>query len=316
MPVHDGASFVHEAISSVLSQTYPDFELIVVDDGSTDATAAILAEAGAKDSRVLLIRQGHRGVADALNAGLERASGRYIARMDADDIAYPTRLQQQVAYLDEYPRCVSVGSNMDIVDEDGALLATTALPATHDEIVHSLLHGHGGLAHPTVMMRRAAVLSAGRYDPSCFPSEDLDLWLRLCALGDLANLPVALLRYRRHARAVGYLERRRQLVITPAILRKARRQRGLPDLADRHSGEHVNVAANYHFECTCLALRVGNRRAALKHARATIRCAPWWWKPYAALAVNVLPASAIARLVRLYRRPAGRRDSTSWNSRA
>src|SRR5262245_33145279 len=119
LPVFNAARFLPEAVRSILGQTYDAFELIVVDDGSVDGSGELAADLAASDPRVEVIRRRHEGLVPALNAGLERARGHYVARMDADDVAHAERFQRQVAYLDAHPASVAVGSAMEVVDADG-----------------------------------------------------------------------------------------------------------------------------------------------------------------------------------------------------
>lgn len=192
LPVWNCESFVREAISSILRQTLLDLEVIVVDDGSDDGSLKIVRELAAADPRLVVIATGHEGLGHALNAAIEVARGQYIARMDADDIAEPTRLEKQVAYLDAHHDCVAVGSDIVIVDEIGDELCSVEYPHAHAEIVQALVSLRAALSHPTMVMRRDGLLAAGGYRQDRFPAEDLDLWLRLSERGRLANIPSTL----------------------------------------------------------------------------------------------------------------------------
>jgi hypothetical protein len=302
LPVWNGERFLATAIASITAQTCGALELLVIDDGSTDGSAAIAAALAARDPRVTLLTRPHAGITDALNAGIAAARGRYFARMDADDWAAPTRLARQVAYLDAHPDCVAVGSAVEVIDGDEAPLGVMRFPLGHDAIVAALLGGRSALAHSSVMMRRDPVVEAGGYRAGCAPSEDLDLWLRLQARGELANLAEPLLRYRRHPAAVGVRRRREQLRIAGTLAAAARAERGLRRASRWRLPMAGNVGAAYHFECARLALRGGERRTALRHARAAIGSAPWWPLPYAALAACALPVRALPLLVRVYTR--------------
>ena len=145
MPVRDGERFVAEAIGSVLGQTVSDLELIVVDDGSTDSTPALLA--GVADPRVRVLTQPPSGLAPALNAGCAEAAAPVIARMDADDVALPDRLEWQLAFLDAHPDVALLGGGIVLVDEEGREFdrePAAAAPALVDR--NDLVHG-------TVVMR-------------------------------------------------------------------------------------------------------------------------------------------------------------------
>ncbi len=170
MPVRDGERFLREALDSTLAQTLDDLELIVVDDGSTDATPAILAEAAQRDSRVRVQRQEPGGLTVALNAGCALARAPLIARMDADDVMLPDRLERQVAYLDAHPDVALLGGGIVLVDETGREIDREPGRPQLDFLVRN------ELTHATVMMRADAFRALGGYRLD--QSEDYDLWLR------------------------------------------------------------------------------------------------------------------------------------------
>ena len=161
LPVWNGEAFLEPAIESMLRQTLSSFELIVIDDGSTDASAAMAGKFACGDDRVRVMRRAHEGLSAALNAGIAAARGEYIARMDADDINVPDRLQKQVAYLDAHPACVAVGAWIDVVDEAGLPLGVKTFSERHEQISAALLLGISPIAHPTVVMRRDVLRAAG-----------------------------------------------------------------------------------------------------------------------------------------------------------
>jgi hypothetical protein len=290
LPVWNGERFLAEAIESILSQTFDSFELIVVDDGSTDSTAEIAFQFARRDPRVQVIRLEHNGIAHALNAGIARARGLYIARMDGDDVAHPARLQKQVAFLDANADCVAVGSAIEVIDEGGEHLGMRMFPEHHDDIIHTLMNTWStAIAHPTLMTRMDALREVGGYRPACVPSEDLDLWFHLSGVGKLANLGESLLRYRRHRDTVGIRDHVRQLTMGAAIVNEIRSRRGLRPLRLRVAARVRNRLASYHFECARTALLSGPRRAAIRHARAAIVSDPSWAEPYVALLACVFP---------------------------
>jgi glycosyltransferase involved in cell wall biosynthesis len=197
LPVRNGAAFVADAIESIRSQTLHEFEMLVIDDGSRDATQPILKRIAASDARLRIITQPALGLVAALNRGLSEARARYVARMDADDIAAPERLARQAATLDASPDVAALGSACRVVDRNGAVLRHRYPPTDAAEIRRALLIGNC-MIHPTIMLRRAAVLQAGGYHPAFLLCEDFDLWLRLAEHHDLLNLPEPLLDYREH----------------------------------------------------------------------------------------------------------------------
>jgi glycosyltransferase involved in cell wall biosynthesis len=197
MCVYNGETFLKEAVESVLGQTYASFEFIVVNDGSTDRSAEILASFD--DPRIKRIdNSSNLGLIRSLNIGLDLAKGDFIARMDADDICAPDRLQKQLSFLKDNPEIGLCGSWLKIVDEE----TSYKFPLTHDEIMAALLE-YNAMAHPSVLLRTKLVKESGlRYD-SRFPgAEDYELWSRMIFLTRFANIPETLLFYRRHEQQV------------------------------------------------------------------------------------------------------------------
>ena len=198
LPVYNAETYVREAVESILGQTFTDFELIIINDGSTDDSAAILRELAARDARIVLIEQPNGGLVSALNEGIKIARAGLIARMDADDVAMPERFALQHARMVQEPELAVLGSFFNIIDKDDSIIRLyDDLPLTPAEARSTV----GGflVAHPAVMMRRDAVLKAGGYRKAFSHAEDYDLWLRMSDLGyAIANLPQPLLNYRKH----------------------------------------------------------------------------------------------------------------------
>ena len=195
LPVHNGQSFLDDAIISIRGQTFRDFELLVIDDRSEDHSAAIAARHAADDARVMLHANRGSGLVAALNFGIERANATLIARMDADDIALPARFERQMARLAAEPDLLVLGTATIRIDAQRNHLAVVVPPAEPAEIF-TLLERVNPMAHPTVVMRRAALEAVGGYRSAYLRAEDYDLWLRLAERGKLANLQEPLLEYR------------------------------------------------------------------------------------------------------------------------
>ena len=201
MPVHNGGDFLRPAAESILGQTHRDLELLVVNDGSTDRTADILAELAAADSRVRVIGGTTRlGFSGALNLGLEQARGEWIARMDADDIALPDRLETQCKFMRAHP---DVGLCGGLIEVFGTRQGTFHRPPlSPDETLCYALFDNP-FAHPTIMLRRDLIIQHGlRFDPAFCPSDDYELWSRCLRLFPCVNLNRVLLRYRVHGRSM------------------------------------------------------------------------------------------------------------------
>jgi glycosyltransferase involved in cell wall biosynthesis len=200
LPVRNEERYVEDAVASILRQSFGDFELIVVDDGSTDRTGEILAAVAANDRRVRIVPSDGRGLVDALNTGVAAARGTYIARMDADDISLPDRLERQVEELDERPSLGVLGTRVRYIDADGDVIGVWDVPVG-TRLVHWSLAFGTPIAHPTVMMRRAA-LPAPAYRASDPHAEDYDLWVRISRRTTLDNLNETLLERRVHGGSV------------------------------------------------------------------------------------------------------------------
>ncbi|QQR86124.1 MAG: glycosyltransferase family 2 protein [Flavobacteriales bacterium] len=193
MPLYNAAPFVEEAVRSVLDQSITDLELVVVDDGSTDRSAQVVAGMG--DARVKLIRQENRGVAHALNAALAKASAPYIARQDADDASLPDRLKHQLERFEQEPSLSILGAWSLITDAAGEPLREQHQPLTDAAIRFALLFDTPFVSS-SVMFKRTAAERAGGFDPGPDVHDDWDMWSRLCRQGRAANLPEVLVRYR------------------------------------------------------------------------------------------------------------------------
>jgi len=277
MPVRNAERYLAQAVRSILGQTLGDFELILVDDGSTDRSRAIAEQFTRHDARVCVLRQsGGGGIAASLNTALAQAAGRYLARMDADDVARPRRLEKQAVYLDADRQCVAVGCWIQHMDPFDVPLRIQALPSEHQEIDQAFLAGDCGvIAHPAVMMRREAVRRVGGYRGRY--SEDLDLFLRLGEVGRLANLPEVLLNYREHLDSWDFTQRKAQFEAVEQIVREAWRRRGMQPPADLFERRNVTIASGAERlrSWALHAIRHGNLAVARRHAWALLRRAPF-----------------------------------------
>lgn len=210
LPVFNAEAYVREAVESILAQSFTDFELIVINDGSSDGSGAILRDLAIRDARIRLIERPNAGLVLALNDGIECARASLIARMDADDVAMPERLALQHARMLASPRLVVLGSFMRLMDASGKIIRLADYPITESDTARFLEQGCP-LAHPTVMMRREAILEVGGYRRAFAHCEDYDLWLRISERGyGIANLPQPLLNYRIHGANVSSVHREAQ----------------------------------------------------------------------------------------------------------
>ena len=229
MPMRDAARYLADAIESVLAQTFTDFEFLIFDDGSTDASCAIADGYAKGDPRIQLYRGSPVGMAVWLREGVQRARGELIARMDADDFARPERFARLAAFLDAHPECVAVSSDVLFVDPERRPIRRVLAPRTHEEIEEALWRAASAL--PCPMLRRRAVLEVGSYRTDRNTTEDSDLYLRLAEVGRLANLPEVLYEYRRHETSICSAQRLEQSRMHNVVRAEALRRRGLPSSA-------------------------------------------------------------------------------------
>jgi glycosyltransferase involved in cell wall biosynthesis len=197
MPVRNGARWLSEAIDSVIRQTLPDLELLVIDDGSTDETPKILNDWSRRDGRIRVLRQHECGLVATLNRGLTEASGTLLARLDADDRAAPTRLERQVRLLDNNPGIGLLGSWAQRIDEHGRPRGHLR-PETQPEKIADILTRINPFVHSSIMLRTAIARDLGGYRAAFEAAEDYDLWLRMSEVTLLANVAETLVQYRRH----------------------------------------------------------------------------------------------------------------------
>ena len=253
MPVHNGAPFVTASIGSILAQTLRDFELVIVNDGSSDGTGTLLDSLAEKDSRLRIIHLPQNlGIVGALNRGLESCSGQYIARMDGDDIARRDRLTLQVAFLDENPDFVACGSDLIFF---GARYWYARYPRTDVEC-KSLLALYPCLSHPATTIRRNA-MECIDYKSDYSLAEDYRLWLDLAPLGKFANLPRPLTFYRIHPSQISTASNNNQRKVHVRIAAESLASFGL---------SHFSAEDVTRFVWPAMANEPMTRREYLEHA--------------------------------------------------
>ena len=193
MPVYNGEKYLKEAIESILDQTFRDFEFIIINDGSTDKTAEIIKSFN--DARIQLINQKNAGIILSLNRGISESRGKYIARMDADDISLPERLEKEYRFLEQNPKYGIVGTTFLIINKNNQVIGVNAVLLENEdlkkEIIIETTFGHG-----TVMMRKSVLDTVGYYNPKALHAEDFDLWTRFAEKSKMANLSEVLYLWR------------------------------------------------------------------------------------------------------------------------
>lgn len=195
MPVYNGRQYLRQAIESILSQAYRDFELLIIDDGSTDDSREICRSYG--DARIRLEENGRNlGLVATLNRGLDLAAGEYIARMDCDDVSLPDRFSRQIEFLEKHPEIGICGTWFERLQEGGSVMMR--FPTDHNALRFFMLVDNP-FPHSTIFMRRSVINGFGlRFDPGYIHAEDYELWARAAEYTKVANIPEILLKYRYH----------------------------------------------------------------------------------------------------------------------
>jgi len=195
LPVYNAERFISQAITSIIQQSFGDFELILINDGSTDRSKYIIQSF--IDPRIIFIENSKNcGLIFSLNKGIELASGKYIARMDADDISHPDRFQKQVIFLEGHPACAAIGSAYLPVDENNHPVMLPVQRPLWPSCAEWFMVIGSPLAHPSVMYRTNLARQIGGYDSKYAHAEDYEFWSRLIKVGSICSLPEVLLRYR------------------------------------------------------------------------------------------------------------------------
>jgi len=196
MPVYNAENIISNPIESILNQTLKDFELIIINDASTDKTLQVIEKFRKKDRRIKVINnEKNMQMAHSLNVGISEAKSEFVARMDQDDIAFKDRLEVQYNFLLRHPRTAIVGNDIITLDKDENVIGRRTYPTTSKQL-KSIMFRYSPFAHSTVMFRKNAYERIGGYDRTKYPCEDIDLWFRLGQKYEFASIPRALLNYR------------------------------------------------------------------------------------------------------------------------
>lgn len=272
MPAYNAAAFVGTAVNSILGQTLEDFEFLVVEDGSTDATGEILQ--AFRDPRLkILTNERNLGLVISLNRGLAAVRGRYVARMDADDWSYPDRLALQVAYLEQHPEIGILSCAYQITDAILNIVGEHYLPETDVAIRRDLYCKYESFCHPAVMLRHAALPESAPYRREWFPAEDRDLWLRMLETCLGANLPQVLHKKREHAHSISNQNARVQSDLVLQTTIEALDRRFVPALLSEEVS-HIAWARGALFAAFGLAMQEQIDRIAAYLAEAIqLNCA-------------------------------------------
>jgi glycosyltransferase involved in cell wall biosynthesis len=277
LPVYNTERYVAGAVESILGQTLGDFELLILDDGSTDGSLEVLRRYAARDPRIRLTSRPNKGLVTTLNELIDQSRGEFLARMDADDIALPERFARQVEYLRAHPECVLVGCRVRLIDPEGDPLCEWCTQQDHEALDRCFLRGERvtAISHPAIMMRRDAVLAIGKYRPFEV-IEDVDLFLRLAEYGRIANIPEVLLQYRIHASNISKAATYHEAInrVYGEIVRDARQRRNLPEALPPPPSALPDGAEADPEKWAWWALGSGYVGTARKHARRVLTRSP------------------------------------------
>lgn len=216
LPVFNAEKYISEAIESIQNQSFRDFELLIINDGSTDGTLEILQQHKKADDRIVIISRANKGLVDTLNEGVDIARGQWIARMDADDIALPNRFALQLSMLAQTGADICGGWIQCFGASDTRIIKHPI----SDEAIKTALYFGSAFAHPTVMMRTDKIKQL-RYDKLWEKCEDYDLWQRAVSAGwKMANVPEVVLRYRQHENQISTATWKIQQNLTQELRRR------------------------------------------------------------------------------------------------
>lgn len=293
MPVYKSAKYLAEAIESILGQSYGDFELLISNDGSPDASSDIIAHYAAKDDRIVsLHRSENRGVIYTRNELLRHARGEWMATMDGDDISMRDRFERQMEFIREQREYVLIGSAARLIDPDGNPMCVIGQERSHEEIDAWHMSGKSGTAFvsPTSMMRTAAVRAVGGYREHDGCAEDFDLFLRLAEYGKLCTIPDVLMHYRQHFGSLGYDQNRKQREGIRWAVEEAYSRRGLILPQGMFDEPIPNRTASYAYrQWSEWSLRGGNAALARRYGYRAIAHAPWSPRGWRALVKSCAP---------------------------
>lgn len=289
MPAYNAGRYLDQAIESVLAQTWTDFELIAIDDGSTDNTLEIARKYAARDARVKVYTQPNRGFAETLHRGFALAASEWVFRMDADDRMHPNRLERQIAFLAEHPELDVASSLVFHIDGNNRVIGKDNSKLFTHEAIQRLVETNEliGFCHPAAVVRKSAVMAVGGYRKQFWPAEDIDLWNRLAEKGyKMLVQPEYLLDYRMHgtsASIAGARGARQKLRWLKNCM--MRRRSGQPELALDEFAANQRSAP--------LLVRLNRERKDMAKILYKAAVSHYAQKKYAALAVKLLAAASL-----------------------
>lgn len=243
MSCYNAEHFLREAIESILSQSYTDFEFILIDDGSTDDTLEIIRDYAHQDTRIIVVEKENTGLTYSLNVGIGMARGEWIARLDADDIALPQRFEEQINCLGKCKDIVLLGSGCIEIDRFGRKVKRHRYPTTHRRFIHSIERGKSPFPHSSVMYKTDTVRKIGGYRIRMNGAEDVDLWLRLGREGHIHCINKPLIKLRKHNESITAKNKRLAILSYAARISHYLRIEGYPDPIDQDELQYMDFLA-------------------------------------------------------------------------
>jgi len=296
MPAYNAGAYIAEAIDSVLDQTMPHFELLIINDGSTDNTEAIIRTY--KDERIVAINQDNRGVANALNTGLEHAKGKYIARFDADDVCFTDRLRKQLDFLEQHQDYVIVGSDAVYISEHGEELCYFNCADHGNEQLKKHLLKNCPFTHSSVMYRKDEVLFCGSYEERAHNMEDHLLWMQLSTQGKFYNIKEPLIKVRFNPSSVTIDEKWRgkqfrklkhSILLRGAITEYEGNM--LLAIIQKQNTHSIRKGSYYALCGKKFLVNTHQPEKARTYLRKAIQASPLRWDNYALLAASFFPSA-------------------------
>ena len=277
MSVYNGDPYLHEAIESIINQTFTDFEFIIINDGSTDKTSRIIKEYLQKDSRIVLIEQENMGLTKSLNKGIYYSKGKYIARQDVDDISLPNRLSKQIDFLENNNNIVMVGSYSYLFEENKKIIHSNNSIATNSIDLKKKLPHENQFNHGSVLFHKRTIKNIGGYREQFKYCQDYDLWLRVIHNYDVSNMTSYLYKQRLNLQSISFQKFEQQNQFK-RLAQKYYYQRIRNDFDDLDKGDleeiqnviniqydnNVIIKANYYFQIGVIMLAM-NRKKKARH---------------------------------------------------
>jgi len=301
MPAYNAGSYIAEAIASVLKQSFTDFELLIVNDGSTDDTVQVINSFN--DKRIVLISQENKGIAAALNVGLKAARAPYIARFDADDVCYPNRLKMQYEFITTYPEYSVIGSAADYMDVKGHFIFTYHPEAHLNEEIQQLNYTVCPFIHSSVFYKKEIITNNGGYNEHAYTFEDHFLWVNILKHEKACNLSLPLIKVRLNPNSITIDEKWRtrqfrDIKYTTLKTRSISAAEGnkLLEIGQKQHSPKIREGAYYALLAKKFLWNNYQPAKARENLKAVLQLNRFDWKSYALFALTFMPENFLLKL--------------------